>query len=1040
MSFAATMASAGADDRHVTLRSGVIQPGTGDSKAASGGTERWVVRFINETGWFERGRLEVAGARIEAPLPGQAYLVSVPAGSGVAVAAIPGVDWATPYLPQHKISPEIDAVKETDSGQVIVLLQLFVDADPVAVASQLSAAGLQVEGVGSGERFDRIVLLMAPAEVTAWREQLSGRDDVFWVGRRHRRTLTNDGSIWVGQSGLDAGNTTPVFNHGIYGDGQIAAVLDTGIDADMCYFRDGTLGLPPTNDGSGTTVDLAQRKVIAVDFLDPGEDPENQFHWDTQNHGTHVAGILAGDDLATPILHDAADGMAPAAKLVIQDAGYAADDCGDLPGIGCPVTDLIPVFQQAYDQGARTHNNSWGDNENAAVQNVYTDASEDVDQFMWNNPDFLVFFGAGNHALGGDGYIGSPGTAKNSISVGSTYYGEYAHSQADLSSWGPTDDGRIKPDVVFPGQSIYSAGNDGNVTTDNCGTRGMGGTSMATPGAAGMSLLVREYFDKGFYPTGAEVPADGFDASAALVKAMLINSAVSIRWDNAGNEIDIPSNPQGWGRILLDNTLYFAGESGTLYVDDHADGFTGPGDLPVVYQLVVTESSVPFKVTLAWTDYPSTPAAATHLVNDLDLRVEGASGSFFGNYFIDGVSADHGLPDRLNNLEQVLVEEPLPGIYLIEVSPHAVPSGPQPFALVVSGAGLTVTSGPHPAYLSHGIDDSGANGNGDGVLDPGETAIIPVTLRNAGDADATSVFADMHSAYPGLLKVYDGSASYPDIPVGGQQGSQSPHFEITVQPDATCGQILLATMVAGGAGFETGSAFTLDLGLRQADLPSTDTPISIPRQTPSTVNSYITVADSFPVKEVDVTVNIDLGDISLLEVLLYPPGGVAPVYLHNETGPGVDGLHTTYDDLTEPDGPGSMDDLLGIEAQGTWRLKVTHLDPGAGRGTLEDWTLHIKSDTPFGCHPVTCGEGIPSAVGQTLLLGKSGAADVQLSWTGVGAADYNVWRAADPQLRTNSHVGASGGATSLIDSGAQNLPGLHFYVVRSVNSCHWESD
>jgi subtilisin-like proprotein convertase family protein len=263
---------------------------------------------------------------------------------------------------------------------------------------------------------------------------------------------------------------------------------------------------------------------------------------------------------------------------------------------------------------------------------------------------------------------------------------------------------------------------------------------------------------------------------------------------------------------------------------------------------------------------------------------------------------------------------------------------------------------------------------------------------------------------------------------------------VTVQPEANCGQILMATMSTSGDGFSgKGTGFTLDLGIREDDLPSTDTPMSIPRQAPVTVNSYINVPDSFPVKEVDVTLNIDLGDISLLEVLLYPPGGVAPVYLHNETGPGVDGLHTTYDDLTEPDGPGTLDDFLGIEAQGSWRLKVTHLAPGAGRGTLEDWTLHIKSDTPFGCNPVSCGEGIPSAVGNSLMLGKSGADDVQLSWTGVGAADYSVWRAADLQFRTNTHAGASGGATSLIDSGAQNLPGLHLYVVRSVNSCGWES-
>ena len=72
--------------------------------------------------------------------------------------------------------------------------------------------------------------------------------------------------------------------------GQIAAVLDTGLDVDMCYFRDGTLGLPPTNTSGGTAVDLNQRKVIAVDFLDPSEDPLDPNDWDTQGHGTHVTG------------------------------------------------------------------------------------------------------------------------------------------------------------------------------------------------------------------------------------------------------------------------------------------------------------------------------------------------------------------------------------------------------------------------------------------------------------------------------------------------------------------------------------------------------------------------------------------------------------------------------------------------------------------------------------------------------------------------------------------------------------------------------
>ena len=114
-------------------------------------------------------------------------------------------------------------------------------------------------------------------------------------------------------------------------------------------------------------VNTSQRKVLAVDFLWASECAGgiSNTEWDTQNHGTHVAGTVAGDNFANPIIHDPGDGMAPAAKLVIQDAGYAVDNCGDLPGIGCPVVDLNPLFQQAYAQGARLHTNSYGDNENA---------------------------------------------------------------------------------------------------------------------------------------------------------------------------------------------------------------------------------------------------------------------------------------------------------------------------------------------------------------------------------------------------------------------------------------------------------------------------------------------------------------------------------------------------------------------------------------------------------------------------------------------------------------------------------------------------
>src|SRR4029079_14071164 len=170
---------------------------------------------------------------------------------------------------------------------------------------------------------------------------------------------------------------------------------------------------------------------------------------------------------------------------------------------GCPVVDLNPIFQQAYTQGARRHTNSWGDNENAAVQNNYSAGSQDVDEFMWNHKDFLIFFAAGN-AGPGTASGGSPSTAKNGVAVGATLRGTSADSMSSFSSCGPTADGRIKPDITVPGSSIVSAGRDSSVNTNNCGTAPLSGTSMATPGAAGLTALIRQYYTDGWYPTGSK--------------------------------------------------------------------------------------------------------------------------------------------------------------------------------------------------------------------------------------------------------------------------------------------------------------------------------------------------------------------------------------------------------------------------------------------------------------------------------------------------------------------------------------------------------
>jgi hypothetical protein len=703
------------------------------AQADDGSDQYVIVKFPGPVTAAQLRRLQAAAERVYTYLPHDAFLVKMGAEARAGLGAL-GASWSEAYHPYYKLSRflaavEPDAMAVAAEPQRMVMLHVYPDADLPRVVRALEERGLRVAGAQENPFFSRVRLLMTPAEIASQREALVRIPEVFWAEVESRRVFLNDTTVWVGQSGLSAGQTTPVFSQGIFGQGQVVGVLDTGIDPDMCYFRDPARGLPPRNEcNGGTVVDSAQRKVLAVDFLWSSECSGgiSGTEWDTQNHGTHVAGTVAGDNFANPLLHNPGDGMAPGAKLVIQDCGFQTNNCADCPGIGCPVVDLNPVFQQTYTQGARLHTNSWGDQENASPQNNYTAGSQDADEFMWNHKDFLIFFAAGNSGPG-TATVGSPSTAKSVVSVGATLRGTSAGSLASFSSCGPTDDGRIKPEVTVPGSGIISAANDRNITSNNCNTRSMSGTSMATPGAAGLTALIREYFTAGWYPSGTQVPANGFTPSAALLKATLVNSATSMSGATA-----IPSNCQGWGRVLLDNALFFSGETRRLWARDNAAAFpSGSTGETRTFTFTVTAGQ-PLKATLAWTDFPSTPAASPHLNNDLDLTVSGPSGTFRGNVFSGGVSVTGGAADRRNTLEQVLITTPAAGTYTVTVSSFTVPNGPQPFALVLTG-NATEGGGTPPVVV---FEDTFETDKG-WLRNAGGTDTATTGLWERGDPEAT---------------------------------------------------------------------------------------------------------------------------------------------------------------------------------------------------------------------------------------------------------------------------------------------------------------
>ncbi|HSY51520.1 MAG TPA: S8 family serine peptidase [Thermoanaerobaculia bacterium] len=514
------------------------------------------------------------------------------------------------------------------------------------------------------------------------------------------------------QSGWD-GDGRPLFDHGILGQRQIIAVLDTGLDWDSCYFAEPDGSRPPINTGtpqgglSSSNVDTSRRKVIAYDFLYscdqfPGafgcDDPSDPTAYDNARHGTIAAAVAAADSHQPLVYDDAADGIAPGAKLIVQDGGFiGGDNCSQRPGFGCPVN-LTPILDQAYRQGARIHSNSWGDRQDApngfpTPTANYSASARDVDAFVWSHPDMLLVFDTGNFSTESAppaSSLAAPGCAKNTLQVGGTRYpGQLDSVVSPFSLIGPTRDGRVKPDVVAPAV-VLAGDSDGDITTHDCITTEQEGTSWSAPAVAGEAALVRQYFTDGFYPTGVATISNAFVPSAALLKATLIAAARAVPNDWIYNVGLTPAKPvpnyeQGFGFPVLDDALYFPGDRlHTRVVDVPLAQGLAQGETATLRLNVIPDA--PLKAVLVWTDPAGTPRGVSdptpELVNDLDLLVTDAAGSsMFGNE-----SLHPGQPDRLNNVEVVSIAQPTSGTYTISVTAAHLGFGTrQSYALVVTG-------------------------------------------------------------------------------------------------------------------------------------------------------------------------------------------------------------------------------------------------------------------------------------------------------------------------------------------------------------------
>jgi len=247
-------------------------------------------------------------------------------------------------------------------------------------------------------------------------------------------------------------------------------------------------------------------------------------------------------------------------------------------------------------------------------------------------------------------------------------------AMASFSGWGPTDDGRIKPDIVTNGIGLYSstAGSDSSYASYS-------GTSMATPGAAGSAMLLVNYYKK-LFPSQA--------MRASTIKALILHTA-----DDLGNPG--PDYTFGWGlmntKAAADQIKYHSIFPG---INKIAEGELDDVNSTAAYHFKWDTTS-PVRATLCWTD-PCAPEStgldnrSPRLINDLDLRIIDPNGLVYYPYVLDvnnpANTATTG-DNRRDNVEQVFISSPaIPGSYTVQVSHKGtLANGQQYYSLILSG-------------------------------------------------------------------------------------------------------------------------------------------------------------------------------------------------------------------------------------------------------------------------------------------------------------------------------------------------------------------
>lgn len=1071
------LAVAGVDDaaalEQIVLRDRVLDTSgsvpapsrlAGSPAGADGGQLR-LVQFAAPVKPAWVAALTSAGARIVDYLPSNAYLVWTddPASLTGSVATAAPVRWSGAFHPAYRLSPALQG-KQAPDGVVSVDITAVDNAqgrtDLAGLAARYPAAR-----AGSASLGQRTVTLRVPAADLGDVASLPAVVDV----QRYVAPRLNDerqDMLLAGQYAVAGSTTVPtgpgyldwLDTHQFPTDPDqypVVTVIDDGVDNGTAtplhpdFYQLGSLSNPD--------------RLLVNGNCTPDASGNGQA-----GHGNLNAGIVGGYNGQDDAAHEDAAGyqyglgVSPYGRLsslkIFRNTGaYDLSACGST---------VSGVIQRAYDQGAGLTTNSWGAN----VGGAYTVDAREFDRLTRDasatdagNQQMLHIFSAGNAGSSAN-TLGSPGTAKNVLTVGATENVreqgfadgcavDYADSDSDIatfSSRGPTDDGRIKPDVVAAGTHVQGPASqdpayDGTGVcadpADKYHPAGQtlytwsSGTSHSTPAVAGVASLAQEFYGRVLDP--------GATASPAMLKALIVNGTRYL--DGVGSGDSLPSNAQGYGVPDMSDSF----STVATEVVDQTQLFTASGQ-EFSKTGTVASAGQPVRITLAWTDAPGATTGAAY-VNDLDLEVTLGGVTYLGNHFTDGLSTAGGTADPRDNVESVVLPA-VPGntgpiqvrVVARTIAGDGVPGNDsaldQDFALIAKN--VTYEPAPVPVLTSATVTDSSFDGND--TLDPGEPLILEQGLRNDGDL-ATQPGDLTLQVVSGPATVDHASTPVPAVAPGETESGEE-SLSLHLDESASCAStVVLRTTWTDGALVRSKDTEILVGTLPHASgtqivrSTATDTPKAIPDNNATGISSTVLVpgdaADKVGALGLELTAT-HTWDGDLVATLTSPSGTTRRLFERNGgVNNSGDNFTSTYFEDTAatsitagmPPYTGSFRPLdtlapfYGEPLAGPWTLTVSDRAT-ADVGSIQSWSLDTDTLVTDPCvvPGPTVEIAVPDAVDEdagtldvavTLLRPDGAAHSVDLEsadLTALAPGDFEhvtqtlTWAPGDPATQTFS--------------------------------------